>query len=363
MTTIQTPTTIVTGFLGSGKTTLISNLIDELQKAGTKVAYIKNEVGAVDIDTQLLAGKAIQTKELLNGCICCTIVGPFVTAIDELVNSIQPERIIIEASGAADPAALALTVSSHPKLYRDGVVSVVDVTQFEGFSDLSITAQQQTQFTDIIIFNKIEEADLDQKKRVVGYVRELNSHSPIIEAPFGKVPPSILFGYNPSNLESLLTSIAKEESQHLDHVHTDEFETFSITTPTVFKPEAITAFFKEVPKNIFRTKGLFQSPDEQWHVQNGVGGKVTITPLLDKPSITTSTFVFIGKHCKDLEPVLKKKLFEIVGALIIVTVLFSGCTTKNEPNTITTPTDTKPLIGRSQSDDPGIQIIDDTTSN
>jgi len=81
----QTPATLFSGFLGSGKTTIISHLIDQLQKDGIKVAYIKNEIGETDIDAQLIKGKDIETKELLNGCICCTLVGPFEGAVTELL--------------------------------------------------------------------------------------------------------------------------------------------------------------------------------------------------------------------------------------------------------------------------------------
>ena len=148
------PTTVFSGFLGSGKTTIISHLIEVLQNKGEQVIYIKNEIGDTDIDSKILKGKGIKTKELLNGCICCTLVGPFITSINEVVETFNPDRILIEASGAADPSALALMIASHPLLERDGVIAIVDVVNFEGYKDLSVTAQNQTKFTDLIIFNK-----------------------------------------------------------------------------------------------------------------------------------------------------------------------------------------------------------------
>ena len=78
------PTTVFTGFLGSGKTTIIKYLIEHLAAQGIKVAYIKNEIGSEDFDTELIKGEHIETKELLNGCICCTLIGPFMSSIDEL---------------------------------------------------------------------------------------------------------------------------------------------------------------------------------------------------------------------------------------------------------------------------------------
>ncbi len=353
MTATQIPTTIITGFLGAGKTTIITNLIDELQQSGVKVAYIKNEIGAVDIDTKIFKGKDIKTTELLNGCICCTLVGPFASAVDELVATFSPTRIIIEASGAADPAALALMVSSHPKLFRDGVISIIDVTQFEGFLDLSITAQRQTQFTDLIIFNKVEQADLERKKIVVGYVRELNAHSPIIEAVGGKVSSKLLFGLSPTTVDALLTELNKLEDETIhDHVHEDEFESFSISTEKSYSPETILQFFQEIPKNIFRTKGLFKTADSKWFIQNGVGGKVTTDPIDQELTETKSTFVFIGKHCEDQKATIQKSLLEIA-LLLLISISIAGCTQKKY----------EPLIGRSQTDDPNVHIIDDATNN
>jgi len=197
------PTTVFSGFLGSGKTTIISNLIDELQANNQQVIYIKNEIGDTDIDGKVLEGKGIKTKELLNGCICCTLVGPFISSINEIVETFSPDKIIIEASGAADPSALALMISLHPNLARDGVIGIIDVVNFEGYKDLSVTAQNQTKFTDLIIFNKIELVDIAKKKAVVGYVRELNAHSPIIEAPNGKISSKLVFGLNSKDLPTL----------------------------------------------------------------------------------------------------------------------------------------------------------------
>ena len=130
-----TPTTIITGFLGSGKTTIINHLIEYLQNQGERVAYIKNEIGDEDLDAKLMKGKYIEAKEVLGGCICCTLVGPFIKAINELVDTYQPDRIIVESAGTADPAALSLMVQDHPKLIRDGTVAIIDVQNFSGYKD------------------------------------------------------------------------------------------------------------------------------------------------------------------------------------------------------------------------------------
>ncbi len=290
-TSLGIPTTIFSGFLGSGKTTIIGHLIDTLQANKQQVVYIKNEIGSENIDTKLLASKGVISKELLNGCICCTLVGPFITAIDGIAENFKPDRIIIEASGAADPSAIAMMVSNHPKLYRDGVISIVDVCNFTGYADLSITARRQAEFTDLIVFNKVELASLETKQAVVGYVRELNEYAPIIEAPHGVVDPTVVFGISSEGLQQLLST----DHPHTDHLHTDGIETFHVTTAGKADSAAVRAFLTALPANYFRVKALFTDTNGATYVAHKVGPRVDILPFsqADAP-ITGGKFVFIG---------------------------------------------------------------------
>lgn len=166
------PITIVTGFLGSGKTTLILNLIPQLRAANPnyRLALLKNEFGDLAVDSQLAASSAVAgVRELLNGCICCNLVGQLGDALEELTtdkgdNSGIPSRIVVETSGSAFPATLALEVnrlarSTGGKFALDGVVSVIDVENWAGYEDTSYTAKLQARYTDLIVFNKWEACD------------------------------------------------------------------------------------------------------------------------------------------------------------------------------------------------------------
>jgi G3E family GTPase len=304
---LKTPVTIFTGFLGSGKTTIISHLINELQSLDKQVVFIKNEIGSEDIDSKLLRGQNIETKELLNGCICCTLVGPFMSAIDEIIDTFHPDRIIIEASGAADPSAIALMVSSHPRLSRDGVISIVDVVNFKGYSDLSQTSRNQTQFTDLIVFNKVELVDLDQKQRVVGYVRELNTHSPIIEAPQGKLPPEVVFGISTTELTQLLETTHQSEHQH--HLDTDHLSTLTLELPTELALETLKQWLSTLPASVFRVKGIYHSESDGDWLINKVGTRVDITSLAELSApVPSSKLVLIGFALEQLETSLSHQL-------------------------------------------------------
>lgn len=278
---------MVTGFLGSGKTTVIANTIEELQAIGERVLYIKNEIGSENIDAQILKGKHIETRELANGCICCTLVGPFVDSINEALQAYQPSRIIIEASGAADPSAIALMITGHPKLRRDAVITVIDVCNFTGYIDLSETARHQAAFTDLLIFNKVESATLEQKQRVVGYVRELNTTSPIIEAPNGHVPAWVLCG-PPAASGTTPQGIAQakhEAEAELDHDHAtahnhleiDGLGAKTITVTHILPITKLQQWLEQLPKQVVRVKGWVETT-AGWQLVQKVGNRSELTP-------------------------------------------------------------------------------------
>jgi G3E family GTPase len=305
------PTTVFSGFLGSGKTTIISHLVEQLQNQGKQVIYIKNEIGDENVDGQIMQGKHIKTKELLNGCICCTLVGPFIQAIDEVITTFQPDRIIIEASGAADPAAIALMIDSHPKMLRDGVISVIDVVNFEGYKDLSHTAQNQTKFTDLLVFNKVELVDDQRKEAVVGYVRELNNHSPVVEAPHGQLNTAVAFGISSTELESLLaierSSDTHEHEHHEDHLAEDGITTFHITTGDTYDKAAFAQFLQSLPGSVYRVKGFVQFADG-YQLVNKVGTRHTFEAPPEAFVATGSSIVFIGFHILEIRDQITQQL-------------------------------------------------------
>ncbi|OGJ38212.1 MAG: hypothetical protein A3A82_01235 [Candidatus Pacebacteria bacterium RIFCSPLOWO2_01_FULL_47_12] len=284
------PTTVFTGFLGSGKTTIIAHIIEQLQPADQQIVYIKNEIGTENIDAKIMQGQHITSRELLNGCICCTLVGPFLSATNEIIAQFAPERIIIEASGAADPAAIALMIDGHPRLQRDGVIAIIDVVNFTGYKDLSVTARNQTTFTDLIVFNKVELVDIEQKRRVVGYVRELNATSPILESPDGMLDPNLVFGTTTSELTTLLS----QPHDHSRHLTQDSLESLTLTFFGSFSEEKLRSWIASLPNAVFRIKGIVQLENGDKMLLNTVGTRTIFSPspLEKKPS--ANSLVLIG---------------------------------------------------------------------
>lgn len=293
----QVPTTVVNGFLGSGKTTIINGLIEYILSQGQKPVYIKNEIGDTDLDTKIIQGQNIQTKELLNGCICCTLVGPFINAIDELIDTIHPDRIIIESAGTADPASIALMVENHPRISLDGTLVIIDVVNFQGFARIDQITRRQAEQTDLIVFNKVELADNTRKRQVVGYVRELNEQAPIVEAPHGKLNPLLAFGISDHDLDQQQT---QAEHTHQHHPEEDHITAFTYHQDKVFDLTQLEPQLQQLPKNIFRVKGLVQTQNGT-QILNGVFNRFQFSPAAPKYQQAQTELIFIGYEAEKSE--------------------------------------------------------------
>lgn len=209
------PITLLTGYLGAGKTTLINHVLNNQE--GYKVAVIVNDIGEVNIDAELIAkGGIVNEKDadlvpLSNGCICCTLKVDLMKQIVELIKTGKFDYILIEASGICEPIPIAqtLTVLSEqseqyglPKICRlDNVVTVVDAyrlaTEFGCGDDLvkeNIDEEdiknlliQQIEFCNTIILNKVDELNVDELGRVKAVIKALQPTAKLIETNYGKV--------------------------------------------------------------------------------------------------------------------------------------------------------------------------------
>ena len=246
------PITIITGFLGAGKTTLILNLLPQLRAANPsyRLALLKNEFGDVAVDSQLTAaaagaastgeegGSAISgVRELLGGCICCNLVGQLGDALREL-SEIQPaagdgaiagkpDRIVLETSGSAFPATLALEVNRLARetggaYTLDGVVSVVDVENWRGYEDTSYTARMQARYTDLVVFNKWEDAGERRFDECLDRLGDLELDTPWVKSRRGWVGVEVVFGVDGGLARDLLEEEVQGHSHENGHAHGHE---------------------------------------------------------------------------------------------------------------------------------------------
>ncbi|KAL4820531.1 CobW/HypB/UreG, nucleotide-binding domain-containing protein [Aspergillus spinulosporus] len=279
----STPITILTGFLGSGKTTLLLNLLPQLPKS-YKLALLKNEFGDVAIDSQLASTSAISgVRELLNGCICCNLVGQLSDALSELESTVHPDRIIIETSGSAFPATLAMEVNrlsresplnedGSSRYILDGVVSVIDVENWAGYEDTSYTAKIQARYTDLIVFNKWEHVSERRFDEVLDRVGDLEVQIPWVKSDKGRVEKDVLLGIDGALFAKQAVEDGHEhEHEHVDghgheHGHQSEVEVLSVTlrqtegagSSTINVP-ALEKLLSSAPKEeVYRIKGILR---------------------------------------------------------------------------------------------------------
>ncbi|KAG6986404.1 hypothetical protein G7Y79_00101g101490 [Physcia stellaris] len=201
------PITIITGFLGSGKTTLILNLIPQLPK-DYRLALLKNEFGDVAIDSQLASSSSISgVKELLNGCICCNLVGQLGDALETLRNDVKPARIIIETSGSAFPATLAMEVN---RLGGRQVVirsTIANVKSDRGRVDMSLLlGLDSTLAKDITLQAPLDVQEAHSHEHKADHQSEVEVLSVTLSSKGGKTS-----AVNLETLETFLLSAPKDE--------------------------------------------------------------------------------------------------------------------------------------------------------
>jgi cobalamin biosynthesis protein CobW len=283
----RVPCTVVTGFLGAGKTTLIRHILENAN--GRKLALIVNEFGDIGIDGEILKGCGVDAcpeeniVELANGCLCCTVADDFVPALDQiLAKEPKVDHIIIETSGLALPKPLVQafqwpTVKSRVTV--DGVVAVVDgpaLAEGKVASDLdALQAQRQEDDSldhddpveevfedqvacaDLIILSKSDLLDADGSARANAIIGEhLSRAVKVVPTAQGKVDPSVLLGLGLA-VEDDIENRKTHHDDELDHEH-DDFDSFIIELPAISDPDALAKRVAAAAEqeNVLRVKGF-----------------------------------------------------------------------------------------------------------
>ncbi len=181
---------IMSGFLGAGKTTLIKKLLQEAL-ADTKVVLIENEFGEIGIDGGFLQDAGIEIKEMNSGCICCSLVGDFGASLKEVLDTYQPDRVIIEPSGVgklSDVEKAVLSVDTDVDAVLNSKVAVVDATKckmyIKNFGEFFIN---QIEHADTIVLSRTDKLSQEKLEKAVELIREHNDHATIITTPWDQI--------------------------------------------------------------------------------------------------------------------------------------------------------------------------------
>jgi len=223
------PTTILTGFLGAGKTTLLNRILQE--QHGHKIAVIENEFGQENIDNEILVQDSTeQIVEMNNGCICCTVRGDLIVALNSLAQKrdageLQFDRVVIETTGLANPGPVAQTffmddeVAAHYLL--DAVITVVDARHAMHQLNEHEEAQRQVGFADRMLLSKTDLVSAGELEELSTRLKRINPRAPIHKLDFGRAPLSEVLDLRGFNLNEKLEIdpdfLATDEHTHHEH--------------------------------------------------------------------------------------------------------------------------------------------------
>lgn len=320
----EIPVLLLTGYLGSGKTTLVNRILSN--KKGIKFAVIVNDIGEVNIDADLIEqGGVVGQKDdslvaLQNGCICCTLKVDLIEQLNDIVRMNKFDYIVIEASGICEPAPIAQTICAYPELYPhlakngiaklDAIVTVVDALRLrDEFNvgddllkqnidddDLERLVIEQIEFCNFIVLNKAAEVSAAELEKVKKIIRAIQPKAQILTCNYGDIDLDLILHTDMFDFEKVATSASwieeienhgdtepshtAQEHHHHHHHHHDEHEgieneesgealEYHIETFVYYRrPPFNLGLFDDFvarrwPKNIIRCKGICYFHDEK----------------------------------------------------------------------------------------------------
>jgi G3E family GTPase len=245
------PVTLITGFLGAGKTSLLNHLLADA--GGARIAVVVNDFGAVNIDAQLIERRDGGIVELQNGCICCSLSDGLVATVASLLRRpVPPEHIVVETSGLSDPIEIARALAdtelqAHAPL--DGVITLVDAQQAASLEGASLAlARRQVAAADLVLLNKVDGLDAPALQRARSWVL---AHAPavrIVHTVQARIPALAILGLGGSGLAP---------GDHAAAVHdASAFESLTLECSEPIALARLHALLGAMPRTLLRVKGV-----------------------------------------------------------------------------------------------------------
>lgn len=278
------PLTILTGFLGAGKTTMLNRILNG--DHGLRVAVLVNDFGTINIDAELVVGVENDVMSLANGCVCCSIRDDLRETVLETINRPEaPEYILLEASGVADPGGISMTFvepALRDRVRLDSVTCVVDTEQVFAHRDypaLELLKLKQIGFADMLVLNKVTLAGSEQVQRVRQWIDEQFNRVRIMEADHCNVPLEVLMSvgrFDVSQLQRTVPASAASANAACNNLedksdHRDAFSTWTYKSGKPLDLDLLRSMIKkQLPASVYRCKGFVHSqqfPDRRSIVQ------------------------------------------------------------------------------------------------
>src|SRR3954454_3940585 len=267
--------TVIGGVLGAGKTTLLNRLLRE--GGDRRLAVLVNDFGAINIDAELVAAHDGAMVRLENGCICCSVGGDFIGALALLRDGDEPpEHVVVEASGVADPGAIAV-LGDMPGYRRDAAVVVADAETVRARAEHEATRHQvlgQLRAADLLVLNKTDLVEPAALADTRAWLREIAGPSTaIVETAFGDIGADVVLGAKPTARQA-----SDNHGHDHEHHHHPEFESWSWSSPQPISGTGLVEAIKALPDGIVRAKGLLHLREDaaNRYVMQVVGRRFSI---------------------------------------------------------------------------------------
>jgi G3E family GTPase len=284
------PALVLSGFLGSGKTTVVQHLLADAAARGIRVALISNELGELGIDRALLGQSDQSYIELEGGCVCCELSDDLLKTLVELRDKVHPDRFVIETSGVALPYDTQLNFWREPAcefIGDDMAVVVVNAEQLAEGRDLEGTFEDQVQSADLLILNKIDLVPESEWPSIEAKLRDIEPEAPLVRAIQGDVDLDLLFPPSASELDRRGPAPPSQPHSH------EHFTTREWNPEPGMACNAIEAYLAGA--ELLRAKGFAETAEGVRLVQV-VGRRVEITePEAPPPTALVGRIVLIAR--------------------------------------------------------------------
>ena len=299
----QIPLTIIGGFLGSGKTSLVNHILNNTHNK--RVAVLVNDFGEINIDAKLIVSVEGETVSLANGCVCCSIRDDLLTEVLKLFDGdVVPEHIVIETSGVSKPVSVAetfLNPATQSLVDVQNMITVLDADLvIDDQADYTDLAYSQIAVADLVVINKTDLVSPQRLEAVRKKVAGIVPRACILETTFGEVSLDLIFDDQMSRAMESLREKNKLLTPHHEYHHDQEFATWTFRSQAEWSFNALQRAVEHLPVGIFRAKGMVRLDLETddygiLQVTGRRGWLKLIEPESNEAEIVTTELVFIGR--------------------------------------------------------------------